>query len=43
MNKDTYFIEQPIFGQLLNFLGKGFIKRASKELGTEKLVVWLHL
>ena len=38
MSKDTNFIGQPIFGQLLNFLDKGFIKRASKELEADKYV-----
>ena len=38
MGKDTNFIGQPIFGQLLNFLDKGFIKRTSKELEADKYV-----
>lgn len=38
MSKDTNFIGQPIFGQLLNFLDKGFVKRASKELEADKYV-----
>jgi hypothetical protein len=38
MSKDTNFIGQPIFGQLLNYLDKGFIKRASKELEADKYV-----
>jgi len=38
MSKDTNFIGQPIFGQLLNFLDKGFTKRTYKELGADKYV-----
>ena len=38
MSKDTNFIGQPIFGQLLSFLDKGFIKRASKELEADRYV-----
>ena len=38
MSKDTNFIGQPIFGQLINFLDKGSIKRASKELEADKYV-----
>jgi len=38
MSKDTNFTGQPIFGQLLNFLDKGFIQRASKELEADKYV-----
>lgn len=38
MGKDTNFIGQPIFGQLLNYLDKSQINRASKELGADKYV-----
>ena len=38
MSKDTNFIGQPIFGQLLSYLDKGAIKKASKELGADKYV-----
>lgn len=38
MSKDTIFIGQPIFVQLLNFIDKGVIKKASKELGADKYV-----
>ena len=38
MGKDTNFIGQPIFGQLLNFLDKGHIKRVSRELEADKYV-----
>ncbi len=38
MSKDTNFIGQPIFGQLISFLDKFQIKRASKELGADKYV-----
>lgn len=38
MGKDTHFTGQPIFGQLLSFLDKGFINRASKELEADKYV-----
>ena len=38
MSKDTNFIGQPIFGQLLNFLDKSNIKRVSKELDADKYV-----
>lgn len=38
MGKDTHFIGQPIFGQLLSFLNKSQINRASKELGADKYV-----
>ena len=38
MSKDTNFIGQPIFGQLLSFLDKGQINRSSKELGADKYV-----
>ncbi len=38
MSKDTNFIGQPIFGQLLNFLDKGAIKKASKELDADRYV-----
>lgn len=38
MGKDTNFIGQPIFGQLISFLDKGHIKRASKELEADKYV-----
>ncbi|MEI7677530.1 MAG: DUF4372 domain-containing protein [Bacteroidales bacterium] len=30
MNKDKHFIGQPIFGQLLNFIEKGAIRRLAK-------------
>jgi hypothetical protein len=38
MGKDTNFIGQPIFGQLLSFLDKSQIKRASKELDADRYV-----
>lgn len=38
MCKDTNFIGQPIFGQLLSYLDKGFIKKASKELEADRYV-----
>ena len=38
MGKDTNFIGKPIFGQLLNFLDKGHIKRVSRELEADKYV-----
>lgn len=38
MGKDTNFTGQPIFGQLLSFLNKGQINRASKELEADKYV-----
>ena len=38
MSKDTNFIGQPIFGQLLSFLDKGFVKQVSKELDADKYV-----
>jgi hypothetical protein len=38
MGKDTNFIGQPIFGQLLRFLNKGQIDRSSKALGADKYV-----
>jgi hypothetical protein len=38
MGKDTNFIGQPIFGQLLNFPDKSHIKRVSKELVADKYV-----
>jgi Transposase DDE domain/Domain of unknown function (DUF4372) len=38
MSKDTNFIGQPILGQLLSFLDKGFIKKASKELDADRYV-----
>ncbi len=38
MSKDTNFTGQPIFGQMLSYLDKGLIKRASKELEADKYV-----
>lgn len=38
MDKDTNFIGQSIFGQLLNFLDKGKIKKASKALKADRYV-----
>jgi len=38
MSKDTNFTGQPIFGQLLNYLDKGYIKMVSKELEADKYV-----
>ena len=38
MSKDTNFIGQPILGQLLSYLDKGFIKKASKELDDDRYV-----
>lgn len=38
MGKDTNFIGQPIFGQLLIFLDKGFIRKTSEKLEADKYV-----
>lgn len=38
MGKDTNFIGQPIFGQLLSFLDKGKIRKASKALKADRYV-----
>ncbi|MCR5434267.1 MAG: DUF4372 domain-containing protein, partial [Bacteroidaceae bacterium] len=47
MNKDTHFIGQPVYGQLLNLLNRQKIVRFSRENGGERYIkhfdVWQHL
>jgi len=38
VGKDTHFIGQPIFGQLLSFLDKGKIMKASKALKADRYI-----